>query len=125
MDRSFLFMRIGAATRGPMRLFRNRPPVAPATPPRELARHKDLVARCRYLIRALDYRAGHPALGAADRTVALEEASDLQWLLRSHPLLEDLYRAIDRTEGELLPALDGRIGGGEVAPVRTAEMSCK
>ena len=81
------------------------PPVRPSfTHPR----HADLVAYVNYLIHRLKRLSLHPHLEKDALKAVRQRAYDLEGLLGSHPLLEDLTRAIAKAEQEtLVPVLAG------------------
>lgn len=75
----------------------------------EQARHKDLVARCRFLSLYLKRLSHNVLLDEAQQTTARQAAYDIDDALGAHPLLEDLTRAIARAEGQIIPELHQRL----------------
>lgn len=78
----------------------------PHRPDARRLRHEDLVAYTTYLIHRLKGLGINPALSEEDQKRLRQRAYDLEALLSSHPLIEDLTRAISKAEDEVLePAL--------------------
>jgi hypothetical protein len=79
----------------------------PHLPPPEHARHDDLKRYVQYLVLVLKRLSDHPALPGDQRKHIRQRAYDLEGLLGSHPLNEDLVRAISRAGTEMIqPALE-------------------
>ena len=70
-------------------------------PPREVARHKDLVAHCRHLAMVLRRLSGNACLDEAQQRMALQVAYDMDESLAHHPLFEDLHLAINKGDAAL------------------------
>lgn len=80
-------------------------------PPAERARHKDLVAHCRYLARYLKRLSGSVYLGEEQQRLARQTAYDMEEMLAHHPLLEDLTRAIVNAEQKVIADLHTHLDG--------------
>ena len=85
----------------------DRQTLLPPHPPGELKpRHEELVANCAYMIHRLKRLSLNPALPEDLRKKTRQRAYDIEGLLGSHPLLEDMVRALSRAEIDTLePAL--------------------
>ncbi len=88
---------------------RVHPPVLvpPALP--EPPGHKDMRRYCEYLIRYLDRLSENANLPDDQRRAARERAADIEDVLRAHPLNDDLVRAIDQAEKEVIVPLLGQL----------------
>ncbi len=75
---------------------------APARPAGSRLRHADLETYCNYLVHRLKRLSLSRHLDEATRLKVRQKAYDIEGLLGSHPLIEDLTRAITRTEMEIL-----------------------
>lgn len=68
------------------------------------ASHRDLKHYCRYLAHYLTRLSDHPVLQEETGRQLRQQAADIDDVLASHPLNDDLYRAIQQVEEILLPA---------------------
>lgn len=78
-------------------------------PAPERARHRDLVARCRFLSLYLKRLSHNVLLTEDEQAKARQAAYDIDDTLGAHPLLEDLARAIAKSEGQTIPALQANL----------------
>ncbi|MCB1070169.1 MAG: hypothetical protein H7A43_00180 [Verrucomicrobia bacterium] len=67
------------------------------------ATHRDLRAYCRYLIQYITRLSNHPYLQEETSRILRQQAADIDEVLASHPLNDDLYRTIQQVEEILLP----------------------
>jgi len=80
-------------------------------PPPERARHKDLVAHCRFLARYLKRLSRSGSLDEELKRLARQSAFDIREMVGHHPLLDDLHRAIEDAEQRVIPALHAQLDG--------------
>ncbi len=75
------------------------PPPMPALPD---AGHKEMNRYCRFLARYLRFLAENPALDEAAGRAAEQKASEIEEVLGAHPLNDDLARAIQQAENDVI-----------------------
>ena len=94
----------GASALLRLRLRRHdRQTLLPPHPPSEFKpHHEELVANCSYMIHRLKRLSLNPALSDELRKKTRQRAYDIEGLLGSHPLLEDMVRALSRAELDTL-----------------------
>lgn len=91
------------------------PPPLPNFPD---ASHHEMLRYSRYLIRYLDRLAENPNLDDEHREALGEKALDLREILVAHPLNEDLVRAIQQSENEVIGQALARLDEQASAEVR-------
>lgn len=76
--------------------------ISPPRPDGRSLRHEDLVAYCNYLVHRLKRLSLNRRLEETAQKKVRQRAYDIEGLLGSHPLIEDLTRAITRAEIDTL-----------------------
>lgn len=80
--------------------------IPPTRPAGSRVRQRDLEAYCAYLVHRMKRLSLNARLAKEDRLKIRQRAYDIEGLLGSHPLIDDLTRAISRAEVEVLePAM--------------------
>lgn len=74
----------------------------PSLPPLEEAGYKDLRAYCKYLVQYMLRLTENPNLDERSARVVQEGLADMEDVLGSHPLLDDLRRAMARAETDVI-----------------------
>ncbi|MFH0953933.1 MAG: YcjF family protein [Verrucomicrobiota bacterium] len=91
------------------------PPPLPNFPD---AGHNDMLRYSRYLIRYLDRLAENSNLDEEQREMLAGKALDLREILAAHPLNDDLVRAIEQVENEVIPGALAQLNEQASAEVR-------
>ncbi len=101
-------------------IFASRPLDPPELPDIAAARHDDMRRYCKYLSLLFRQLSANRYLASEPRNVAFDKTAEIDGVLRAHPLNEDLLRAIQQAEQELLPPIFEQLGGRAEPDVREA-----
>ena len=83
--------------------------IPPPSPEEGATGHADLVEYCRFLIHLLKRASLNPLFSAENQQAIRQKAYDIEEVLSSHPLPDDLTRAIQRTKLEVLGPIHAEI----------------